>query len=165
MGPDGQLVALDLESLDEVDADAIAVCLLFSFRHPEHELAVAAELRRRHPNAHVVASHEVAPEFREYERASTTAVDAYLGPVLGRYLLALSGACRAKGLLEPLVMRSSGGLATVEEAAAHAAFALLSGPAAGVVGAAQIARLAGVENALAFDMGGTSTDVCAIVGR
>ena len=137
--------------------------LLFSFRDPEPERRVAEELRRRYPSAHVVASHEVAPEFREYERASTTVVDAYLGPVLSRYLGELGGACADAGLLEPLVMRSSGGLATLEEAAAHAAFALLSGPAAGVVGAAKLAALAGFENALSFDMGGTSTDVCAIV--
>ena len=124
---------------------------------------MADELRRRYPDAHVVASHEVAPEFREYERASTTAIDAYLGPVLARYLGGLADACMAAGLPSPLVMRSSGGLATLEEAAAHAAFALLSGPAAGVVGAAKLAALAGFENALSFDMGGTSTDVCAIV--
>jgi N-methylhydantoinase A len=112
----------------------------------------------------VVASHDVAPEFREYERASTTVVDAYLGPVLSGYLRALSDACRGAGLPAPLVMRSSGGSATLEEAAEHAAFALLSGPAAGAVGAARIAALAGFENALSFDMGGTSTDVCAILG-
>ena len=163
MGPDGELLPLELDSLGELDAEAIAICLLFSFRHPEHERAVAAELRRRRPTAHIVASHEVAPEFREYERASTTVIDAYLGPVLGRYLRALDGACRSVGLVEPLVMRSSGGVATLEEAAQHAALALLSGPAAGVVGAARIAELAGFPNALAFDMGGTSTDVCAIV--
>ena len=163
MGAAGELVPLDLGTLSEIDAEAIAVSLLFSFRDDRHERAVAAELRRRHPNAHVVASHEVAPEFREYERASTTAVDAYLGPVLARYLRALAGACAAAGLPVPLVMRSSGGLATLEEASAHAAFALLSGPAAGVVGAARVAQLAGFPNALSFDMGGTSTDVCAIV--
>jgi N-methylhydantoinase A len=160
---EGELVPLDLASLPELDAEAIAVCLLFAFRDPSHERTVADELRRRHPHAHVVASHEVAPEFREYERASTTVVDAYLGPVLSKYLLALSAACRADGLPDPLVMRSSGGVATLEEAAGHAAFALLSGPAAGVVGAARIAALAGFPDALAFDMGGTSTDVCAIV--
>src|SRR2546425_10553386 len=88
MGPAGELVPLVLSTLPEIDAEAIAVCLLFSFRHPEHERAVVAELRRRHPQAHIVASHEVAPEFREYERASTTAVDAYLGPLLSGYLLA-----------------------------------------------------------------------------
>ena len=163
-GPDGELVPLDLDTLPAIEADAIAVSLLFSFRDHEPERHVAAELRRRYPSAHVVASHEVAPEFREYERASTTAVDAYLGPVLSRYLGALGGACADAELPEPLVMRSSGGLATLEEAAAHAAFALLSGPAAGVVGAARLAALAGFENALSFDMGGTSTDVCAIVG-
>jgi N-methylhydantoinase A len=162
-GPEAELVPLDLETLPEIDAEAIAVSLLFSFRDSEPERAVADELRRRYPDVHVVASHEVAPEFREYERASTTAVDAYLGPVLSRYLVALSTSCSAAGLPEPLVMRSSGGLATLDEAAAHAAFALLSGPAAGVVGAARIAELAGFANALSFDMGGTSTDVCAIV--
>jgi N-methylhydantoinase A len=163
IGRDGELEPLDLATLPELDAEAIAVCLLFAFHDDRHERAVAAELRRRHPEAHVVASHEVAPELREYERASTTVVDAYLGPVLRRYLLALSAACRGKGLPEPLMMRSSGGVATLEEAAAHAAFALLSGPAAGVVGAARIAALAGFPNAISFDMGGTSTDVCAIV--
>ncbi len=163
MGPEGELVPLELDSLGELDAEAIAVCLLFSFRYPEHESALTAELRRRYPAARVVASHEVAPEFREYERASTTVIDAYLGPVLGGYLRALSNACRDAELVEPLVMRSSGGVATLEEAARHAALALLSGPAAGVVGAAQIAKLSGFGNALAFDMGGTSTDVCAIV--
>ena len=124
----------------------------------------STELRRRHPDAHVVASHESAPEFREYERASTTAADAYLGPLLGRYLRALAARCEEAGLPVPLIMRSSGGVAPLDEAAAHAARALLSGPAAGVVGASRVARLAGIENALAFDMGGTSTDVCAIVG-
>jgi N-methylhydantoinase A len=162
-GPDGELVPLELDTLPGIEADAIAVSLLFSFRDSGPERAVAAELRRRYPAAHVVASHEVAPEFREYERASTTAVDAYLGPTLSRYLQALAGACSDAGLPAPLVMRSSGGLAALQEAAAHAAFALLSGPAAGVVGAARLAALAGFENALAFDMGGTSTDVCAIV--
>ncbi|HUG64957.1 MAG TPA: hydantoinase/oxoprolinase family protein [Gaiellaceae bacterium] len=159
----GELIPLDLATLPEIDAEAIAVSLLFSFRDDGHERRVAAELRRRYPHAHVVASHEVAPEFREYERASTTAVDAYLGPVLSRYLGALAGACEEAGLPAPHVMRSSGGLTTLEEAASHAAFALLSGPAAGVVGAAKLASLAGFDNVLSFDMGGTSTDVCAIV--
>jgi N-methylhydantoinase A len=164
IGPEGVLEPLDLESLPELDAEAVAVCLLFAFRDPTHERAVADEVRRRLPGAHVVASHEVAPEFREYERASTTAVDAYLGPVLARYLRALADGCAAAGLPEPLVMRSSGGVATLEEAAAHPSWALVSGPAAGVIGAALAARLAGVENAISLDMGGTSTDVCLIAG-
>jgi N-methylhydantoinase A len=151
-------------SLPEIDADAVAVCLLHAYRDDAHERAVAEELRRRLPHARVVASHEVAPEFREYERASTTAADAYLGPVVSRYLEALAGACAGAGLPEPLVMRSSGGVATPAEAAAHPATILVSGPAAGVVGASRMAALAGVEDAIAFDMGGTSTDVCLIAG-
>ncbi len=162
IGRDAELEPLDLTRLPELDAEAIAVCLLFAFRDSRHEEAVSSELRRRYPDAHVTVSHEVAPEFREYERASTTVVDAYLGPALAGYLRALSDACARAALSPPLVMRSSGGLATLEEAAQHAAFALLSGPAAGVVGAARIAALAGFANALTFDMGGTSTDVCAI---
>jgi N-methylhydantoinase A len=162
MGPDGVLAPLDLDSLPTVDAEAVAVCLLHAYRWPEHERRVAEELRRRLPRAHVVASHEVAPEFREYERASTTAADAYLGPVVGRYLRALGSAAAEAGLPEPLVMRSSGGVASLAEAAAHAAFILVSGPAGGAVGAARIAIEAGHPNAIAFDMGGTSTDVCLI---
>jgi N-methylhydantoinase A len=164
VGPEGVIEALDLGSLPEIDAEAVAVCLLFSFRDPAHELAVADELHRRLPDAHVVVSQEVAPEFREYERASTTAVDAYLGPVLSRYLRSLAGRCAKEGLVEPLVMRSSGGVATLAEAAAHPAWVLVSGPAAGAVGAAEVARRAGIENAISLDMGGTSTDVCLIAG-
>jgi N-methylhydantoinase A len=164
MGPRGELAPLDLASLPDVDADAVAVCLLHAYRDDEHERAVADELRRRLPHARVVASHEVAPEFREYERASTTAADAYLGPVVARYLDALTEACAGAGLPQPLVMRSSGGVATPAEAAAHPATILVSGPAAGVVGASRIAALAGIDDAIAFDMGGTSTDVCLIAG-
>jgi N-methylhydantoinase A len=164
IGPEEELEPLDLSSLPEIDADAVAVCLLHAYRDDTHERAVAAELRQRVPHARVVASHEVAPEFREYERASTTAADAYLGPVVSGYLEALAGACADAGLPEPLVMRSSGGVATPSEAAAHPATILVSGPAAGVIGASRLAALAGVEDAIAFDMGGTSTDVCLISG-
>jgi N-methylhydantoinase A len=164
IGPDGVLEGLDLASLPDIDAEAVAVCLLFSFRDPSHEVSVAEEMRRRLPGAHVVASHEVSPEFREYERASTTAVDAYLGPLLSRYLGSLVARCAEAGLAEPLVMRSSGGVTTAAEAAAHPAWVLISGPAAGAVGAARVARAAGIGNAISLDMGGTSTDVCLIRG-
>ncbi len=162
IGPGGVLQPLELSSLPAFDAEAVAVCLLFSFRDPSHERAVVDELRRRLPHAHVVASCDVSPEFREYERASTTAVDAYLGPPAGRYLRALGSACVSAGLPEPLVMRSSGGVATVDEAAAHPSWILVSGPAGGVVGASLVAHRAGFDNAISFDMGGTSTDVCLI---
>jgi N-methylhydantoinase A len=163
VGPDSVIAPLESDSLPELEGEAVAVCLLFSFRDLDHERAVAAELRRRLPNAHVVASYEISPEFREYERASTTAIDAYLGPVVAGYLGGLRERVAAAGLPEPLVMRSSGGVASLEEAAAHPAVALLSGPAAGTVGAALLARRAGFESAISFDMGGTSTDVSLIV--
>ncbi|HEY2072529.1 MAG TPA: hydantoinase/oxoprolinase family protein [Gaiellaceae bacterium] len=163
LGPDGELEPLG-EIPDVGDVDAVAVCLLFAFRDARHERAVADELRRRHPGVHVVASHELAPEFREYERASTTAADAYLAPVTARYLGALAEATRDGGLPEPLVMLSSGGVASLAEAAAHPATILVSGPAAGVVGAGLVARRAGFADAIAFDMGGTSTDVCLLPG-
>jgi N-methylhydantoinase A len=163
IGPDGELEPLG-EIPDVGDVEAVAVCLLFSFRDASHERAVVDELRRRHPGVHVVASHELAPEFREYERASTTAADAYLAPVAGRYLHALAESTRAAGLPEPLVMLSSGGVGTLAEAAAHPATILVSGPAGGVVGAGLVARRAGFADAIAFDMGGTSTDVCLLPG-
>src|SRR5919198_4889924 len=158
IGPEGVLEELDLDSLPELDADAVAVCLLFSFRDPSHERAVAEEVRRRLPAAHVTASHEVAPEFREFERASTTAADAYLGPVVAGYARSLGRQCADEELPEPLVMSSSGGAASLEEAAAHPAIALVSGPAAGVGGAARVCALAGGEDAGAFAMGGAATD-------
>ena len=164
IGPDGVIIPLAPDTIPTPDAEAVAVCFLFAFRDAAHERLVAAELRRRMPGTHVVASHEVAPEFREYERASTTVADAYLGPVVGRYLRALAGASEEAGLPPPLVMRSSGGVASVDEAAAHPSWILVSGPAGGVVGAALAARLAGFPNAISFDMGGTSTDVCLIAG-
>jgi N-methylhydantoinase A len=165
IGPQGELEPLALDSLPDLGgSEAVAVCLLFAFRDPSHERAVAEELRRRHPGLHVVASHELAPEFREYERASTTAADAYLAPVAGRYLSALAAAATANGLPEPVVMLSSGGVVPASEAAAHPARLLVSGPAGGVVGAGLVARRAGFEDAIAFDMGGTSTDVCLLPG-
>jgi len=165
LGPEGELEPLDLASLpDPGDVEAVAVCLLFSFRDPSHERVVKEELLRRRPDLHVVASHEVAPEFREYARASTTAADAYLAPVASRYLRALAAAATQEGLPDPVAMLSSGGVASVEEAAAHPARLLVSGPAGGVVGAGLAARRAGFPDALAFDMGGTSTDVCLLPG-
>jgi N-methylhydantoinase A len=165
LGPDGELEPLDLSTLPELgDVDAIAICQLFAFRDPSHEREVANALRRSYPDAHVVASHEVAPEFREYERASTTVADAYLAPIASRYLQALAEGAQAAGLPKPLVMLSSGGVASAVEAAAHPASILVSGPAGGVVGAGLLAARAGFENAIAFDMGGTSTDVCLLTG-
>jgi N-methylhydantoinase A len=165
MGPKGMLEPLGEASvtaaarrLRRERVEAVAVCLLHAYADPAHEWEVATRLRESLPGVHVVASHEVAAEFREYERASTTIADAYLGPVAGRYLRRLAGAAEAEGLPAPDVMQSNGGVCELAEAAAHPARLLLSGPAGGV--AAVVA--AGIRDAISFDMGGTSTDVCLI---
>jgi N-methylhydantoinase A len=149
-------------ALEEGGAESVAICLLFSYLDPTHERRLAEFLRERLPGLHVSASHEVLPRFREYERASTTAIDAYLSPLLGRYLGRLSEATAAAGLPTPQVMLSSGGVAPAEEAARAGAWSVLSGPAGGAVGAGLLARLSGDGNALGFDMGGTSCDVCVV---
>jgi N-methylhydantoinase A len=144
------------------DAESVAVCLLFAFREPDHERRIAEALREALPDLHVSTSHEVLPAFREYERFSTTVIDAYLSPLLGRYLGTLTGACRERGLAEPEVMRSSGGTADASEAARSGAWSVLSGPAGGAIGAGLLARSAGHPDAIGLDMGGTSCDVCVI---
>jgi N-methylhydantoinase A len=168
-GPDGVLVALDAEEperltqlLREQGAESVAICLLFSYLDPSHERAIATHLRESLPGVHVSASHEVLPRFREYERCSTTAIDAYLSPLLGRYLDELGAATAAAHLPAPLVMQSSGGVAPAAEAARAGAWSVLSGPAGGAVGAGLLARVSGDGNALGFDMGGTSCDVCVV---
>jgi N-methylhydantoinase A len=143
-------------------AEAVAVCLLFSYLDPGHEQRIASALRERLPGVHVSASHEVLPRFREYERCSTTVIDAYLSPLLGRYLGRLGEAATEAGLPQPLVMRSSGGVAPAAEAGRAGAWSVLSGPAGGAIGAGLLASLSGNGNALGFDMGGTSCDVCVV---
>ena len=164
-GPDGVLRRLDPGSVERAarrlgraGVEAVAVCLLHSYAHPRHEREVARRLRRALPGIHVVASVDVAPEFREYERASTAVADAYLGPVAGRYLRRLGRSAAERGLPEPDVMQSSGGVCALEEAAAHPVRLLLSGPAGGVAAVSAL----GMQEAVSFDMGGTSTDVCLI---
>jgi N-methylhydantoinase A len=149
-------------ALADAGAESVAICLLFSYLDPTHERRIAEHLRERFPDLHVSASHEVLPRFREYERASTTAIDAYLSPLLGRYLGRLEQATAAAGIPAPQVMLSSGGVAPAEEAGRAGAWSVLSGPAGGAVGAGLLARLSGDGNALGFDMGGTSCDVCVV---
>ncbi|HEX5376293.1 MAG TPA: hydantoinase/oxoprolinase family protein, partial [Solirubrobacterales bacterium] len=116
------------------EIESVAVCLLFSYLDPSHERRIAEHLRSAVPGIHVSASHEVLPRFREYERCSTTVIDAYLSPLLGRYLGRLGEAAGTAGLPQPQVMRSSGGLASAGEAARAGAWSVLSGPAGGAVG-------------------------------
>src|SRR4051794_6462535 len=151
-----------IDELRAAELESVAVCLLFSFRDDTHERRIASALREALPDLHVSASHEVLPAFREYERFSTTVIDAYLSPLLGRYLTSLTSACRDRGLPEPEVMRSSGGTAEAAEAARAGAWSVLSGPAGGAVGAALLAKAAGSPDAIGFDMGGTSCDVCVV---
>ncbi len=169
VGPDGVVEPLPGDeperlaaAVEASGAEAVAVCLLFSYLDPSHERRIAEHLRRRLPGVHVSASHEVLPRFREYERCSTTVIDAYLSPLLGRYLGALGEAATDAGLPQPLVMSSSGGVAPAGEAARAGAWSVLSGPAGGAVGAGLLAGLSGDGNALGFDMGGTSCDVCVV---
>jgi N-methylhydantoinase A len=150
------------ELLRESGAESVAICLLFSYLDPSHERRIAEHLRKRLPGVHVSASHEVLPRFREYERCSTTTIDAYLSPLLGSYLGELDKAATEAGLTSPLVMQSSGGVAPAGEAAQAGAWSVLSGPAGGAVGAGLLARASGDGNALGFDMGGTSCDVCVV---
>ena len=140
------------------------MCLLWGFRHPDHEQRAAALVERAHPGAHVSTSHETAGVFREYERCATTVVDAALSPLLRGYLERLVERCGQAGLPEPEVMLSSGGAADAATAARHAAWTVLSGPAGGAVGAARAAAGAGLGDAVGLDMGGTSCDVSLALG-
>jgi N-methylhydantoinase A len=171
MGPDGEVVALDEDSLvrvvdavREADVEAVAVCLLFAFLHPEHERRLGEALRSALDGVHVSLSSEVLPEFREFERFATTAADAYLAPRLSAYLRRLAERSNEAGLPTPLVMQSSGGVIDLDAATRQAAACVLSGPAGGVVGAAYAAAASGYEDVLTFDMGGTSTDVAPVIG-
>ncbi len=168
-GPEGEVEPLaegETQRLAELvrasGAESVAICLLFSYLDAAHERAIAEHLRQALPDIHVSTSHEVLPRFREYERCSTTTIDAYLSPLLGRYLGWLGDAALSAGLPRPLVMQSSGGVVAAEEAARAGAWSVLSGPAGGAVGAGLLAQISGDGNVLGFDMGGTSCDVCVV---
>lgn len=157
-----------LRAMRREQPDAVAVCLLFSFRNAEHEKRIAQALRRE--GYLVSVSHEVLPEFREYERTSTTAINAYLGPVMSGYLSRMetrvrsvwSKESRRGGTLSVSVMQSNGGTISARQAAQEPVSTILSGPAGGVIGAAYAAELAGIPKAITLDMGGTSTDVALL---
>jgi N-methylhydantoinase A/oxoprolinase/acetone carboxylase beta subunit len=154
-----ELVPVDVSSLPDLpdDVEAVAVCLLHADLDPAHEQAIADALRER--GMDVVASHEVSPEFREYERTVTTVVNAGLRPRCRRYLH------RLRDLADEVsVMTSAGGLLDASTAADLPAALLLSGPAGGVRAAASVAVANGWPDAITFDMGGTSTDVCLVRG-
>lgn len=153
-----------VDQLRSSGAKAAALCLLFSFADDSHERKLAAAIRDSLPEMQLSVSSELLPRHREYERASTTVIDAYLAPLLGRYLGELARACEEEGLPEPVLMQSSGGVASLAEVEGRGAWSVLSGPAGGAVGAARMAASVGSERAVSFDMGGTSCDVCVVEG-
>jgi N-methylhydantoinase A len=153
----------DLSEMDLAGIDAVAVSLLRSYEDPSQEKEIGREVERLAPGIDVSLSSDVVAEFREFERTSTTVLNAYLTPVVADYLARLEAGVRSSGLADAIsVMRSSGGLISGLDAAALPASILLSGPAGGVVAAAAIGTALGRDHIIAFDMGGTSTDVCRI---
>jgi N-methylhydantoinase A len=151
--------------LREAGVGAVAICFLYSFVRPEHERRAKEIVLAELPEAFVSASHEIAPEFREFERLSTAVVNAYLGPVMRRYINRLAPRLSALGLAAtPHMTQSNGGVIGFDAAAAMPVRAVLSGPSTGVVGAQAVGRAAGFADLITFDMGGTSTDVALLQG-
>lgn len=145
--------------------DSVAICFLFSYLDPRHELRARKIVLEEHPGAAVSLSHEVMPTSPEFERVSTTLVNAYVGPRVVAYLERLARALADLGYTHPLlVMQCNGGIATVPAAVRRPVAVMGSGPAGGVIGAAQVAARAGVSDFIAVDMGGTSYDVCLVRG-
>ncbi len=151
-------------------ADSLALCFLFAFANPAHERRVAAALKSL--GLPLSISHEILPEFREFERLSTVVINAYLAPRMGTYLRNLENRMRAAGTLHGVrlrhkriyVMQSNGGISTAGRAGQQPVRTILSGPAGGVVASAWLAKQIGCARAITFDMGGTSTDVCLLDG-
>ncbi|WEX11040.1 hydantoinase/oxoprolinase family protein [Chelativorans sp. AA-79] len=147
------------------DVKAIAICFLYGFLNTEHEVLARRIVAEELPEAFVSASHAVAPEFREYERLSTTVVNAYLGPVMQRYIRRLQKRLAELGVaVAPQLTQSNGGVIGFEAAAELPVRTVLSGPSTGVVAAQAIGRMAGFENIITFDVGGTSSDVALLQG-
>ena len=161
---DKDAVERAIDALIEEGVESLAVCLLFSYANPAHEQIVGELIRNKLPDVYTSLSHQILPQIKEFDRVSTTVVNAYVGPVLDRYLLQLQERFDALG--EPkkiLIMQSNGGVASVEDSARQAVRAILSGPAGGVTGAAFQGEHIGEPKVIGIDMGGTSTDISLIV--
>lgn len=162
-----QNVGALLKAVEARQPEAVAVSLLFSFANPKNEQLVVENLKQL--GVPISVSHELLPEFREYERASTVVVNAYLQPVMQKYLQSLSqklnGNRSGAKATRVFVMQSSGGITSLETASREPVRTVLSGPAGGVIGAAAMARVSGFDRIIGFDMGGTSTDVCLVDGE
>jgi N-methylhydantoinase A len=162
---DEEVVREAVRVLRGAGVEAVAICFLYSFLDAAHEEAALRIVTEEFPEAFVCASHEVAPEFREYERLSTTVVNAYLGPVMAFYIRGVAERITALGVTATRYLtQSNGGVIGFDAAARLPVRTLLSGPSTGVVGAQVTARLAGAYDIITFDMGGTSTDVALMQG-
>ncbi len=153
-----------VERLIEAGVTSIAICLLHSYAHPAHEIQVAEEITAHYPNVYISRSSAVVAEFREYERASTTAIDAFVKPVVQAYLEDVEQQASERGVANVMMMQSNGGLLPARYVRQYPGRTLFSGPAAGVTGAIRVAGEAGIEDIITMDMGGTSTDVCLVTG-
>ena len=150
-------------ALAAAGVEAVAVCFLHSYDDSAHERSVGTQLREALPGVFVCLSSDVAPEPREYERTSTTAINACLGPVMSGYLARITTGARGNGLnVEPTILQSNGGVASANDAANLPARVLASGPAAGVMGALAVANAVGLSDVITFDVGGTTADVCLV---
>lgn len=157
-------VARVIGELTGLEVDAVAIALLWAFENPVHEIALRDALRATMPGAFVTCSHEIDPTMMEYERTSTTVVNAYLGPLIERYFERVATGMTRRHGPAPRIMQSNGGLASIREASRRPVALLESGPAAGVAACGYLAMMIGLENLLAVDMGGTSFDAALIVG-
>jgi N-methylhydantoinase A len=152
-----------LQALAQEGIEALAICFLYAYLRPEHERQVLERARQLLPGVFTSASSQILPEFREYERLSTTVTNAFLGPTMARYIEAFRHRMQTLGVpVVPYINQSNGGTISIDEALRAPVKTLLSGPSAGVVGAAWLAQQAGVSSLVTFDMGGTSTDVAVV---
>ena len=150
-----------MDRLAQLAPESVAVCLLHSYANPEHEQRIARAVRDKLPGVHLTLSHELLPELREYERTATCAANAVVGPTMSRYLTRLDAALGGNRLR---IMGSGGGTLPVRFVCDRPIETVTSGPAGGAIGAWSMARSAGINRAIGFDMGGTSTDVTLIDG-
>ncbi len=152
-----------LDYLAQEGAEALAVCFLFSYLNPDHEQRAWESIHDRFPDMYTSLSHQVIPQIKEFDRLSTTVINSYVGPVFSRYLSHLAERFAAyPRLRDVLIMQSNGGVAPIEDSGRMAVRAILSGPAGGVSAAAYLGQLLDEPRIIAFDMGGTSTDISLI---
>ncbi|HEY6434502.1 MAG TPA: hydantoinase/oxoprolinase family protein [Acetobacteraceae bacterium] len=160
---DEEAVRHAARQLRQAGVQAVAICFLYGFVRPQHEQLAARIVAEEFPDAFVCTGHEVAPEFREYERMSSAVVNAYLGPVMQGYIRRLGDRLRELGITAtPHLTQSNGGVIGFEAAARLPVRTVLSGPSTGVVAAQEVGRMAGLPDLITFDMGGTSTDVALL---